>query len=174
MIRATEPLEASHIYPDSQDASYCDAYQILTPAGDDSMLTLATQVLGSTPKWIDFLMLCRNRIVVLLGLKDLGGMRNIRRDKAVEDYRIGDRVGIFTLLYLAENEVILGDADKHLTVKVSIYRQHATHDCELTVATVVHNHNWLGRLYMLFVAPAHKVIVRASLRRYLRTLTARK
>lgn len=166
MIRATEPVAASHIYPYSQGASYYDAYQILTPASNGSMLKLSMQVLGSTPSWINFLMLTRNRIVGLLGLKNLGGMSDIRKDKAVEDYQIGDRVGIFTLLYLAENEVILGDSDKHLEVRVSLYRQGA----ELTVATVVHNHNWLGQVYMLFVKPAHKVIVRALLRRYLQVV----
>jgi len=95
-------------------------------------------------------------------------MSNLNRKKPLEAYAIGDRIGIFTLVYLAQDEVIMGDNDKHLNVQVSIYRQHTPQGCDLTVTTVVHNHNWLGRLYMVFVAPAHKVIVRAMLRRYLR------
>ncbi|WP_397449692.1 DUF2867 domain-containing protein [Pseudomonas sp. NA-150] len=168
----TEPVVGSEIYPYSQGASYHDAYRMLTPANNDSMLKLAMQVLGSTPPWINFLMLARNKIVKQLGLKDLGGMSDVRRDKAIEDYRVGDRVGIFTLLYLAENEVILGDADTHLEVRVSVYRQSVERGCALTVATVVHNRNWLGRLYMVFVKPAHRVIVRVLLRRYLQIIAA--
>ena len=109
-----------------------------------------------------------NRIVSLLGLKNLGAMSNLNQKKPLEAYAIGDRIGIFTLAYLAQDEVIMGDNDKHLNVQVSIYRQHTPRGCDLTVTTVVHNHNWLGRLYMMFVAPAQKVIVRAMLRRYLR------
>lgn len=166
MIRVTEPVAASEIHAYSRGASYYDAYQVQTPASHDSMLKLAMQVLGSTPPWVNFLMLTRNRVVSLMGLKNLGGMSDIRKDKVVGDYRIGDRVGIFTLLYLTENEVILGDKDKHLEVRVSLYRQGS----ELTVATVVHNHNWLGWVYMLFVKPAHRVIVRVLLRQYLRSV----
>ncbi|MDB6142564.1 MAG: Protein of uncharacterized function [Pseudomonas sp.] len=165
MIRITEPVPGSEIYAYSRGASYYDAYQVQTPVNNGSILKLAMQVLGSTPPWINFLMLTRNRVVGLFGLKNLGGMRDVRRDKAVEDYRIGDRVGIFTLLYLADNEVILGDNDKHLEVRVSLFRQGS----ELTVTTVVLNHNWLGRVYMLFVKPAHKVIVRVMLRQYVRS-----
>lgn len=166
MIRVTEPVPASEICAYSRGASYYDAYQIQTATADSSILKLAMQVLGSTPPWINFLMLTRNRVVGLFGLKNLGGMRDVRTDKAVENYRIGDRVGIFTLLYLAENEVILGDNDKHLEVRVSLFRQAA----ELTITTVVHNHNWLGRAYMLVVKPAHRVIVRVLLRQFLRSV----
>lgn len=33
------------------------------------------------------------------------------------------------------------------------------------MTTVVHVHNWLGRLYMLPVAPLHKIIVKTMLKR---------
>jgi len=167
VITVTDPIPGSEIYPSSRDASFCDAYRISVPPNHDPMLKLAMQVMGSTPAWVEFLMSCRNRIVSLLGLKNLGAMSNLNRTKPLEAYAIGDRIGIFTLVYLARDEVIMGDNDKHLNVQVSIYRQHTPQGCDLTVATVVHNHNWLGRLYMVFVAPAHKVIVRAMLKRYL-------
>jgi hypothetical protein len=35
---------------------------------------------------------------------------------------------------------------------------------QLVVSTVVHEHNWLGWVYMLFVGPAHKVIAPATVR----------
>ena len=167
MITVTDPIPGSEIYPSSRNASFCDAYRISVPPNHDPMLKLAMQVMGSTPAWVEFLMSCRNKIVSLLGLKNLGAMSNLNRTKPLEAYAIGDRIGIFTLAYLAQDEVIMGDNDKHLNVQVSIYRQHTPRGCDLTVTTVVHNHNWLGRLYMVFVAPAHKVIVRAMLKRYL-------
>ncbi len=34
----------------------------------------------------------------------------------------------------------------------------------VTVTTVVHIHNWLGWLYMIPVAPAHKVIAHSMVR----------
>lgn len=58
------------------------------------------------------------------------------------------------------------DDDKHLIVQLSVLKQthDDTHD-KLTLSTVVHIHNTLGRVYMVFVGPAHKVIAPAVLRR---------
>jgi hypothetical protein len=43
----------------------------------------------------------------------------VETDKKLSDYKVGDDVGIFTLLSVSQNEIILGDRDKHLDVKVS-------------------------------------------------------
>ncbi len=73
----------------------------------------------------------------------------------------GDRIGIFTFLQRTENELVIGDDDKHLNVTLSIYKNEDTQ--VLTVTTIVHIKNWLGRLYMLPVIPAHRKIVPATL-----------
>ncbi|WP_426341669.1 hypothetical protein ACN9MZ_08030 [Pseudoduganella sp. S-14] len=46
--------------------------------------------------------------------------RPLRAAKPVSEYRIGDRVGIFSLLYLSQDEVLPGDSDKHLDVVLSV------------------------------------------------------
>ena len=74
--------------------------------------------------------------------------------------RAGDLVGIFSIVYLSNAEVILCDIDKHLKVEVSVCKAAD----KVSVSTVVHTHNTLGRIYMLFVAPLHRRIVPASLR----------
>lgn len=105
----------------------------------------------------------RNRLVQLVGLKNLGGFRDIDPGRPPSDYRPGERVGIFTLIANADDEVLLGDDDKHLDVVVSVCKRPGTTDGRITlsVTTVVHVHNALGRLYMLPVAPMHKLIAPA-------------
>ncbi len=107
-------------------------------------------------------MALRNRMVGLVGLKDLGHLGALGAGKAASEYSVGDRVGIFSLLYLTPDEVLLGDSDKHLDVVLSVCK---APQGEVSVTTVVHVHNWLGRLYMLPVTPLHKIIVRAMLKR---------
>ena len=111
-------------------------------------------------------MTLRNHIVGLFGLKNLGGIAQIDPNKKASDYQAGDPVGIFTLISNTPNEVLLGDSDQHLNVVVSVHKQSnlAEEDTTITVTTVVHVHNWLGRLYMIPVTPAHKVIARAMVR----------
>lgn len=120
----------------------------------------------ATPPWINRLMSLRNQVVARLGLKDLGHLNGFDADKPVDQYQYGDRIGIFTLLEKHPDEVILGDADKHLNVALSVHKlsNPETGRVLLTVSTVVHIHNLLGRLYMLPVAPVHKLIVPSVMR----------
>ncbi|MEH6534724.1 MAG: DUF2867 domain-containing protein, partial [Photobacterium frigidiphilum] len=99
-----------------------------------------------------------------LGLKNLGHLGAVVTAKPAGEYQIGDRVGIFTLLSISDNEVILGDADKHLDVKVSVYKESKEGNL-IAISTVVHVHNLLGKVYMSIVTPVHKLIVPSSITR---------
>lgn len=108
----------------------------------------------------------RNQVVSLLGLKNLGKLSRLDPDKPASAYSAGDRVGIFTIIMNSGSEVLLGDKDRHLDVTLSVHKS-----CDvdfgqfaITVTTVVHVHNWLGRLYMLPVTPMHRIIGPAVLR----------
>lgn len=146
-------------------AYFHDCYTISLPRDARSPMALYLSVVSRTPRWIDFLMGVRNWVVARLGLKDMGALSGIDRDKPADAYRIGDQAGIFKLQELHPQEVILGETDKHLDVRISVVKQDTPTGTDVSVSTVVHVHNWLGRLYMLFVTPAHKVIAPATVSR---------
>jgi Protein of unknown function (DUF2867) len=147
-------------------AYFHDAWAIRVSEPHLNALEQFLQVARKTPAWIDRLMALRNRIVALFGLKNLGGIAQIDPNKKASDYQTGDPVGIFTLISNSTEEVLLGDSDKHLNVVVSVHTQtdSINRDTLITVTTVVHVHNWLGRLYMIPVTPAHKIIARSMVR----------
>lgn len=74
-------------------------------------------------------------------------------------------MGIFTLFENSLDAVLLGDRDKHLDVTLSVYKSvlDSGKKVLLTVTTVVHTHNLLGKLYMIPVKPMHRLIVPAVL-----------
>lgn len=144
-------------------AYFQDSYEFSLDSASPSALQLYLQLVKETPAWVSLLMSLRNRVVGLVGLKNLGHLDDVARNKAASDYRVGQRVGIFSLLYLSEQEIILGDSDKHLNVQVSLYKQE--HGQSAAISTVVHIHNRLGRLYMMLVTPVHQLIVPAMLKR---------
>lgn len=164
-ITAIQVPLTSDISKQLQGADYFDSYEIPLEHAGRSALEIYLGVISKTPAWVNFLMAARNRVVRLFGLKNLGHLGDLQNTKTASDYRLGDRIGIFTLLSNTDNEVIMGDSDKHLDVKVSIYK--LVHDGKESVVstTVVHIHNLLGRVYMLFVVPFHKLIVPAVLAR---------
>ena len=144
------------------ESFFHDSWKIQAAIPTLDPLEQFVRVMQLTPKWIDNLMIFRNRVVGLFGLKNLGAFTDIDLSKSSSDYKIGDRVGIFTLIEKNEGEVLLGDDDNHLSVVVSIYKEMPTNDAKvfITVSTVVHVKNWLGKAYMIPATPAHHIIAR--------------
>lgn len=148
-------------------AHFHDCYSIAVADSARTALDYMLTALANTPPWIGSLMALRNTLVRLVGLKDLGRMNALSPSKPASAYVPGDRVGIFTLMSNSPNEALLGDCDRHLDVVLSVY----THPSgpagvqSVSVTTVVHIHNLLGRIYMLPVAPLHRIIAPAVLAR---------
>ena len=137
----------------------------VTPGEFAGFVTALLGLMSRTPAWIDRMMALRNRVVQLVGLKDLGRLTRIDLARADENYQPGQRVGIFTLVSQTPDEVLVVDRDKHLDVVVSVHcARPAGQPVRVTVTTVVHTKNRLGRLYMLPVRPMHKLIAPSVLR----------
>ncbi len=108
-------------------------------------------------------MALRNVIVRQIGLKDVGPMMALT-DKPAQDYRVGDRLGIFSITGSTASELLLGIDDRHLDVRVSVLKQGGVRP-SLVISTVVKVHNWLGRAYMAPVGRIHPLVVKALMRR---------
>jgi len=156
---------ATRISSEVVGSDYHDCYLTPLAHGGRSALDIYLKTMARSPRWVEALMALRNRIVGLFGLKNLGHLGSVPPLKAASEYRIGDRVGIFTLLSVTDDEVILGDSDKHLDVKVSLCKVMRDGHEAVAMTTVVHIHNLLGRVYMLFVAPMHRIIAPAVMAR---------
>lgn len=168
-VHACDLPEGSTLRAVLPGAHYADAYQTNDPAPASSALQAWLDVTARTPRWTQGLMALRNRLVRLVGLKDLGQLGDLDNRPHPHDaanYRVGDRVGIFEIRHLGEREVVMGQNDKHLNVQVSLSKQECAGRPVLTLSTVVHIHNTLGHAYMAVVTPFHRAIVPAMLRRF--------
>ena len=145
----------SEIFKTLNGSYYSDSYSFCSRKENRVALQVWLDHASQIPAWVNFLMASRNKIVSMFGLKNIGHLGDLDVNKSIYEYQVGDRVGIFTLLYLSDSEIILGDSDKHLDVKLSVYTQREkTH--LVSISTVVHVHNFLGKLYMLFVEPMYR------------------
>ena len=114
--------------------------------------------LKSKSKWVSALMKLRDKIVKPLGLKTSEKVD----DKEIQNFKFekGKRFRIFKVIDNAENEVILGENDKHLNFKISILLDNTTKDTKtLTISSIVTFNNWYGRLYFMTIKPFHNIIV---------------
>ncbi|MEO7106686.1 MAG: DUF2867 domain-containing protein [Rhodoferax sp.] len=138
---------------------FADCYQFDDLWPDMDALQTYLHVVARTPGWMNALMAMRNRAVRLVGLKHLGNLSTAIDRKPANAYKVGDRVGIFSLQYVQSNEAILFDDDKHLIVQLSLLKHEVGGKPVVSLSTVVHNHNRLGRVYMAIVGPVHSFIV---------------
>lgn len=146
-------------------ASFHDAWRMVSSDVELSALDQFLVAVRRTPRWIELAMTARNRVGRIVGLKDLGTLAGVAADKPASAYQPGDRVGIFTVIENNFDEALIGDEDKHLNVVLGIHRALHPHgkQVDVTVTTVVHVKNMLGRIYMLPVKPMHRLIAPAVL-----------
>lgn len=138
-----------------------DAWRVKAAVPELDPLEQFIRVMLATPRYLDSMMKARNSVVSLFGLKNLGAFSDIDASKPSTAYKVGERVGIFTLIESNQEEVLLGDSDSHLNVVVSIHKSTSSHaESFITISTVVHVKNWLGKIYMLPVTPAHYFIAK--------------
>ncbi|GAA4234146.1 DUF2867 domain-containing protein [Postechiella marina] len=141
---------------------YSDSYQTyyLDKNSNISSTQIGKAFFASAPKWSEKLFELRNRIVSIFGLKI--SEKNKDRQQQLENftYEPGSSLGLFNVYSKTENEVILGEDDKHLNFRISLLKENAqTQNKKLTITTVVKYNNWFGKLYFLPVKPFHKLIV---------------
>jgi hypothetical protein len=140
-----------------------DAFSVELPAdasGDPEVL--ARFLFSQKPRWVDGLMAVRDVLVAGFGLK------TTRDLNALEAKERSQRVGIFRIYSTSATEIILGEDDSHLDFRLSVLcANDATQPAgrRLVVSTVVHCHNLLGRTYIRVIAPIHRQVVQAYLRR---------
>jgi hypothetical protein len=146
-----------------QAVNLADAFAIRLPSGascDPDLL--ARFIFAHQPSWIGKLTTLRDVIVAGFGLKTARHLATLAHDAKAE------RLGIFKVYRTSETEIVMGEDDMHLDFRVSVLcsgRPEADGGRELTVSTVVHCHNLLGRVYLFCIAPMHRMVVKASLRR---------
>jgi hypothetical protein len=125
------------------------------------------------PKWVDFLLALRDRIVRLFGLKTQEQMAINKKPLNNVRYNTGDQLGIFKFFNQSDNEFVLGENDKHLNFRVSLMLEPLDGKIvrkKLSITTVVKFNNTFGRIYFFPVKPFHKFIVRATLKRIVQQL----
>ena len=158
-VVSTDVPPGSLIHQALPRADFADCYTLPDPHPELDALDTYLAIFARTPRWMHALMAIRNGVVRHLGLKYANGLRVANPHKPPTSYQPGDRVGIFTLGQATPREAVVFDDDKHLKVQLSLFKHAVNGQPMVSLSTVVHIHNRLGRVYMSVVGPAHKLIV---------------
>lgn len=152
------PPAASRLSRSYGNADFVDAFSVDLPAtASNDAESLARYIFAGQPQWIAMLLGIRDIAVWPFGLKRAIDLKRAK----------GDRLSIFRVFERHEDEIILGEDDTHLDFRVSVLVQPASEGRpqRLIVTTLVFYNRLLGRAYLGFIAPFHRLVVRASLDR---------
>jgi hypothetical protein len=145
---------------------FADAYRAILPSGHPAGVDdVARSIFDRTPRWTRALLRVRNAMVRPFGLRVKAGPEPISRQGVI---RPGQRVGTFRVHARTEEEVLMGEDDRHLDFRVSVLLVDDGAGRGVVVTTTVQFHGWPGRAYFALVRPFHRLIVPAVMRTNLR------
>ena len=161
--------DKSILKADEKEFDYIDSFQgyFVDKDGIVDSTEIGKSFFASGPKWIDILFSFRNKLVGLFGLKTSEKITD--RQKILNNFKCekGEQIGLFKVFDKTNDEIILGEDDKHLNFRVSLFidqQNESKIDKKLIISTTVKFNNWFGRLYFFPVRPFHKLIVPTMLK----------
>lgn len=159
-VRSVPPPTTSGIVSWYEGADLADAFAVTLPGrGPHDLATLAERALQNPAPWFGLAMRLRDAAVRPFGVRTSGQIRDHLRS------RNADRIDFFPVLSRSEQEIVLGEDDRHLDFRLSLLltaRPDGRED--LTATTVVRCHGLLGRGYLVAIMTGHVWIVRSALR----------
>ncbi len=144
-------------------AWFADSYQARLNRPAMSVIDLFQAVLGHHPKWIQTLLILRNRLVERAGLA-VATDATIRSFDRKAHYAVGDTIGPWPIFHLSETELIAGRDNSHLDFLLSVLKL-ANPAPSVAISTICNVHNRFGKLYLFFIVPFHRWGMRQLMRR---------
>jgi hypothetical protein len=152
-------------------AGYVEAYSVIVP--EHSRLTpdnILVAIWTDFPKWLQMLFKLRDRLVKPFGLK-AGSSEKNSGQKFEEAIRTGNPLDLMTIPVKTADETVMRLTDKHLTAELSVYNEKLNNgQLKISIITLVHYHNALGKIYFFFIRPFHKMIVKTITKRSIKRL----
>lgn len=143
-LRKTRLPKDSLLWKYVGDGDFHDAYSVCS----DMPPRAAAEEITRFPAWGRFLLHIRRHVTEPFGLSNDGP-------------EAADKVGIFPVEKVTDQELIAGFNDRHLDFRVSVMSQQG----QVMLSTWVHPHNIGGRLYLAAIMPFHILIARDALAR---------
>lgn len=175
IIKQNKIPEYSIMKNDEKSFHYIDSFQSenLIIRTDNDVISIGRLFLTSGPKWADSLMLIRDKVVGVFGLKTSEQLTAEARNPDNFKFQVGEQLDIFKVYAKTENELVLGDDDKHLSFRVSLLLDCKNNDIEkkkIMITTMVEYKNIFGRIYFLPVKPIHQLIVKGTLKKMIKKI----
>ena len=134
-------------------AYFLDSYRAPLIRTQASTVEIFFAIFAHQPTWMKLVLIARNRIASFCGL-EAPTTSEIIRLEVKDSYRIGDKIGVWPIFAMTENELVAGRNNKHLDFRLSVLKEAGGES--VVVSTVCTVHNWYGKVYLFFIVPFHR------------------
>ena len=160
IVRKTELAKESQLHGYVGEGDFLDCYSVDIGRSDIPVAEVTQRIFTDLPCWINSLLAARDVGVSVFGLKTTA---SLPRNEAMRDsVEVGDQINFFPVRSIDENEIILGEDDRHLDFKIAVRRDGENAD-RISLATWVRTHNPLGAIYLRTITAFHILIVNSRL-----------
>ena len=140
-------------------AYFRDSFRAPLRRTDLGVTDIFLAIFAHHPLWMKMLLIVRNKAASLAGLSAPTAAEILHVDLK-DRYVVGDKIGVWPIFSLSEDEVVAGRDNKHLDFRVSVLKLPDGDGGSVVVSTICTIHNFSGKLYLFFVRPFHRYGVR--------------
>ena len=145
-----------------EQAYFRDSYRVPLIHRELGIVDVFFGIFAHHPWWMKLLLIVRNKLVYLAGL-DAPTASEILHVEIKDHYVVGEKIGVWPIFALSENEVVVGRDNKHMDFRLSVLKVLEGDGTSVVVSTICSVHNLFGKLYLFFVVPFHRYGVRRLL-----------
>src|SRR6266851_7101217 len=136
-------------------AYFRDSYSAPLSCGELGIVDIFFGIFAHHPLWMKLLLLVRNKVASLAGL-DAPTAAEILHLEIKDRYVVGEKIGVWPIFALSEDEVVAGRNNKHLDFRLSVLKVPDGDRTSVVVSTICTAHNLSGKLYLFFIVPFHR------------------
>ncbi|MEA2839798.1 MAG: hypothetical protein QOF41_1128 [Methylobacteriaceae bacterium] len=142
-----------------QHAYFREAYRMPLSRKELGIVDIFLGIFAHHPLWMKLLLIARNKVASLAGL-DAPSASEILHVEIKDRYAVGDKIGVWPIFWLSEDEIVAGRNNKHMDFRLSVLKVPDGDRTSVVVSTICSVHNLSGKLYLFFIIPFHRYGVR--------------
>ena len=142
-----------------QHAYFRDSYRMPLRRRELGIIDIFFAIFAHHPRWMKLLLIARNKVASLAGL-DAPTASEILHAEIKDRYVVGEKIGVWQIFWLSENEIVAGRNNKHMDFRLSVLKVPDGDRTSVVVSTICSVHNLSGKLYLFFIIPFHRYGVR--------------
>ena len=136
-------------------AYFRDSYRAPLSRTELGIVDIFFAIFAHHPLWMKLLLIVRNKVAALAGL-EAPTTSEILHIETKDRYVVGEKIGVWPIFSISENEVVAGRNNKHMDFRLSVLKVRNDHGTSVVVSTICTVHNLSGKIYLFFVVPFHR------------------